>query len=134
MTLRGHTNAVVDLATDPDSQYGLVSASHDGTCRIWDVRAGRSEKDGRVGSSVFIIERESGKDKDGSGAREKKPGGEGRKVFTVHWDREVGIVSAGEDRRMQINRGKGVSAEMEPSSGEAKASGSGGGSGGISRS
>lgn len=109
MTLRGHTNAVVDLAADPDSAYGLVSASHDGTCRVWDVRAGRSEKEGRVGSSVFVIEREIGNDQDGSGARAKKPGGEGRKVFAVRWDREVGIVSAGEDRRVQINRSKGVS-------------------------
>ncbi len=126
MTLRGHTNAVVDLAADPDSAYGLVSASHDGTCRVWDVRASRSEKEGRVGSSVFVIERESAKDPDGTGAREKKPGGEGRKVFTVKWDREVGIVSAGEDRRVQINRGKTASAEVEPSGGDSKASGSGG--------
>lgn len=126
MTLRGHTNAVVDLAADPDSAYGLVSASHDGTCRVWDVRAGRSEKEGRVGSSVFVIERESGKDQDGAGARAKKPGGEGRKVFAVRWDREVGIVSAGEDRRVQLNRGKTVSAEIRPSSGDAEASGSGG--------
>ncbi len=126
MTLRGHTNAVVDLAADPDSTYGLVSASHDGTCRVWDVRASRSEKEGRVGSSVFVIERESAKDPDGTGAREKKPGGEGRKVFTVQWDREVGIVSAGEDRHVQINRGKTASAEVEPSGGDSKASGSGG--------
>lgn len=134
MTLRGHTNAVVDIAADPDSAYGLVSASHDGTCRVWDIRAGRSEKEGRVGSSVFVIERESAKDQDGSsGARAKKPGGEGRKVFAVRWDRAVGIVSGGEDRRIQINRGGGggtaLSAEDRFSSGgggDAEASGSGG--------
>lgn len=116
MTLRGHTNVVVDLAADPDSAYGLVSASHDGTCRVWDVRAGRSEKEGRIGSSVFVIERESIKDQDGSVARAKKPGGggEGRKVFSVRWDREVGIVSGGEDRRVQINRGKTVAADFRP--------------------
>lgn len=107
MTLRGHTNVVADLATDPDSAYGLVSASHDGTCRVWDVRAGRNENQGRVGSSVFVIERESGKDQDGTGARVKTRWGEGHnKVFAVRWDREVGIVSAGEDRHVQINRSK----------------------------
>jgi hypothetical protein len=26
------------------------------------------------------------------------------KVFGVRWDKEVGIVSAGEDKRIQINR------------------------------
>lgn len=132
MTLRGHTNAVVDLAPDPDSAYGLVSASHDGTCRVWDVRAGRSDKEGRVGSSVFVIERESGKDQDGvHGARVKKPGGEGRKVFAVRWDREVGIVSVGEDRRVQINRGKAVSVENRSGGGDAEGSwGAGRGRGG----
>ena len=130
MTLRGHTNAVVDLATDPDSSYGLVSASHDGTCRIWDVRAGRSENEGRVGSSVFVIERESEKDQDGvnGAARTRKSGGEGRKVFAVRWDRKVGIVSAGEDRRVQINRGKAITAENRSSDGgdiERSSSGSG---------
>ena len=127
MTLRGHVNAVVDLATDPDSPYGLVSASHDGTCRVWDVRAGRSEKEGRVGSSVFVIERESEMDPDGvSGARGKKPGGEGRKVFSVGWNREVGIVSAGEDCRVQINRGKAVTPENRSSDGDAAGSKVGG--------
>ena len=138
MTLRGHTNAVVDLASDPDSPYGLVSASHDGTCRVWDVRAGRSEKEGRVGSSVFVIERESAREKDQEGtgaARVKKSptGGEGRKVFSVRWDRDVGIVSAGEDRQVQINRGKAVSADMRPpidADDDAEVSGSGSGSGG----
>ncbi|KAI4135068.1 MAG: hypothetical protein LQ347_000993 [Umbilicaria vellea] len=102
MTLRGHTNAVVSLARDPDSAYGLVSGSHDGTCRVWDVRSSKSEKEGVVGESIYRIERESGA-RDG-----RKVGGEGVKVFGVAWDAEVGIVSAGEDKRVQINRGKGV--------------------------
>ena len=105
MTLRGHTNAVVTLASDPNSAYALVSGSHDGTCRVWDVRSSRSEKDGRVGESMYTIGRESVK---GEG---KKVGGEGVKVFGVCWDREVGLVSAGEDKRVQINRGKGTLAE-----------------------
>ncbi len=100
MTLRGHTNAVVSLARDPDSSYGLVSGSHDGTCRIWDVRSSKSEKDGVVGESMYTISRESQR---GEG---RKVGGEGVKVFEVCWDKDVGIVSVGEDKRLQINRGK----------------------------
>ena len=102
MTLRGHSNAVVSLATDPRSSYGLVSASHDGTCRVWDVRSSRSDKEGRVGDSTYVIERESTK------GQARKAAGEGTKVFAVCWDTEVGIVSAGEDKRVQINQGKGI--------------------------
>jgi WD40 repeat protein len=101
MTLRGHTNAVVALARDPDSEYGLVSGSHDGTCRIWDVRSTKKGKDGVVGESIYSIERESAKG-------EKRVAGEGIKVFGVCWDRKIGIVSASEDMRLQINRGEGV--------------------------
>ena len=102
MTLRGHTNAVVSLAPDPESSYGLLSGSHDGTCRIWDVRSSRSEKDGRVGESMYTIERESAK---GQG---RKVAGEGVKVFGVCWDKDIGIVSGSEDKRVQINTGKGM--------------------------
>ena len=105
MTLRGHTNAVVSLAADPDSSYGLVSGSHDGTCRVWDVRSSRSEKEGRVGESLYVIERESLK------GERKKVAGEGVKVFSVVWDKSVGIVSGGEDKRIQVNRGKGIVGE-----------------------
>ena len=105
MTLRGHTNAVVSLAADPASNYGLVSGSHDGTCRVWDVRSSRSEKEGRVGESLYVIERESVK------GEKKRVGGEGVKVFGVVWDKGVGIVSGGEDKRVQVNRGKGMVAE-----------------------
>ena len=101
MTLRGHTNAVVSLARDPESEYGLVSGSHDGTCRIWDVRNTKKGKDGVVGESIYSIERESAKG-------EKKVAGEGVKVFGVCWDRLIGIVSASEDKRLQVNRGQGV--------------------------
>ena len=99
MTLKGHTNAVVDLAHDPNSMYALASASHDGTCRVWDVRSTKAEKEGRVGQSMYSIGRESA-------GRESRASGEGVKVFSVVWDAEVGIVSAGEDKRAQINRGK----------------------------
>ena len=44
-----------------------------------------------------------------NGQKGKKPvGGEGIKVFGVNWDVELGIVSAGEDKRVQINRGRGL--------------------------
>lgn len=102
MTLRGHTNAVVTLASDPTSAYGLLSGSHDGTCRIWDVRSSRSDTDGMMGESIYTITRESVK------GEPRRIAGEGIKVFGVCWDQEVGIVSAGEDKRLQINRGKGV--------------------------
>ncbi|PGH15697.1 ribosome biogenesis protein YTM1 [Helicocarpus griseus UAMH5409] len=102
LTLRGHTNAVVCLARDPDSTYGLISGSHDGTCRIWDVRSTRTDKDGVMGESIYSIPRKSA---EGVG---KRVGGEGVKVFDVCWDKRVGIVSAGEDKMIQINRGEGV--------------------------
>ena len=66
------------------------------------MRSSRSEQDGRVGESVYCMERESAK---GQG---KRVGGEGVKVFGICWDRDVGILSAGEDKRVQINRGKGI--------------------------
>lgn len=106
MTLRGHTNKIVSLCQDPESNYGLVSGSHDGTCRVWDLRSSRAgtkdEGNGLVGEAVYVVERESQK----SGRR--PVGGEGIKVFGVAWDREVGIVSGGEDKMVQVNRGRGV--------------------------
>ncbi|CEL02703.1 Putative Microtubule-associated protein ytm1 [Aspergillus calidoustus] len=106
MTLRGHTNAVVTLARDPNSTYGLISGSHDGTCRIWDLRATKTDKGAAVGDSVYSISRKSLEEE--GRANSKRVGGEGVKVFSVCWDRQVGIVSAGEDKRIQINRGEGV--------------------------
>lgn len=106
MTLRGHTNAVVSLARDPHSPYGLISGSHDGTCRIWDIRSTKTDKDGVVGESVYSIGRKSLEEEGKS--ETKRVGGEGVKVFSVCWDATVGIVSAGEDKRIQVNRGEGV--------------------------
>ncbi|KAI6838537.1 Ribosome biogenesis protein [Hortaea werneckii] len=99
MTLRGHMNAVVSLARDPNSSYQIVSGSHDGTCRIWDIRSARQDATDRVGEAVYVIDRESAKGKPRSAV------GEGVKVFGVQWDPEVGIVSGGEDKRVQINKG-----------------------------
>jgi WD40 repeat protein len=103
MTLRGHTNAVASLDTNPISEYGLVSGSHDGTTRIWDVRSvktapGSGEGQGQIGESVYVIDRESG--------AKMRSHGEGVKVFSVRWERETGIVSGGEDKRIQINKGQ----------------------------
>ncbi|RDA95759.1 hypothetical protein CP533_5098 [Ophiocordyceps camponoti-saundersi (nom. inval.)] len=106
MTLRGHVNFVVSVAPSPENDYSLVSASWDGTCRVWDLRSARpgtaDEVGGRVGEPVYTIGREW--------LRGKKlpPAGEGAKVLAVAWDATWGIVSGGEDRKVQINRGKGL--------------------------
>ncbi|KAI1415239.1 ribosome biogenesis protein YTM1 [Hypoxylon sp. FL1857] len=107
MTLRGHRNMVGCLAVSPDNDYSLVSGSHDGTCRIWDlrsVRAGtKAEGGGNVSESVYVIERESLKVQ--KGPKSDVPG-RGAKVFGVAWDKSWGIVSGGEDKMVQINRGR----------------------------
>ena len=110
MTLRGHTNKVVSLSPSPDNEYSLVSGSHDGTCRIWDLRSVRpATKDegglGSVSEPVYVIERESRK-----GSKKKVVAGEGCKVFGVVWD-GLGIFSGGEDKKVQVNSGRNVLAE-----------------------
>lgn len=106
MTLRGHLNKVVSLAASPDSNYALVSGSHDGTVRIWDLRSVRpTSKDegaGSVSEAVYVIDRESREGK------KRALAGEGCKVFGVAWDKSWGIVSGGEDKRVQINRGRDI--------------------------
>ncbi|KAI5820615.1 WD40-repeat-containing domain protein [Pyronema omphalodes] len=82
-TLRGHTNAVVGLSANPANEWELASAGHDGTVRVWDVRASES-------GALFTINR------DGEGLTGNE------KVFDVEWSK-VGIVSGGEDKRVQIN-------------------------------
>ena len=82
-TLRGHSNAVVALSANPSNDWELASAGHDGTVRVWDVRASSS-------GNLFTINREG----------ENLTGTE--KVFDVEWS-SVGIVSGGEDKRVQIN-------------------------------
>jgi ribosome biogenesis protein YTM1 len=104
MTLRGHTNTVSSIVSSPENNYGLISGSYDGTCRIWDLRSTRQgtkeEGSGVVGEPVYVIERE--------GSTGRKVGGEGVKVFGVAWDTDVGIISGGEDKKVQINHGKGL--------------------------
>ena len=111
MTLRGHTNKVVSLSPSPDNEYSLVSGAHDGTCRIWDLRSVRpATKDegglGSVSEPVYVIERESRQS-----SKKKAVAGEGCKVFGVVWDEGLGIVSGGEDKKVQVNSGRNVLAE-----------------------
>lgn len=106
MTLRGHANMVVSLAPSPENYHSLVSGSHDSTCRVWDlrsVRIGTSEEGGgSVSEPVYSIGREWLKGK------KLPPAGDGAKVLSVVWDKTWGIVSGGEDRKVQINRGRGL--------------------------
>lgn len=109
MTLRGHVNMVVSLCASPENDYSLVSGSHDSTCRVWDLRSVRpgsaDEGGGSVSSPVYTIGREWLKDK------KLPPAGDSAKVFSVVWDKTWGIVSAGEDKKVQVNRGRGLLAE-----------------------
>ena len=110
MTLRGHVNKVVAVAAAPDNEYSLVSASHDGTCRIWDMRSSRKAVDDTdaasattsVSDAVFVIGRE------GREGKRRPLAGEGVKVFDVAWNKTWGIVSGGEDKQVQVNRGRDV--------------------------
>ena len=105
MTLRGHTNKVVSLSPAPDNDYSLASGSHDGTCRIWDLRsvrpAAKDEGMGGVSEPVYVIERE------GREGKKKSIAGDGYKVFGLTWDK-LGIFSGGEDKKIQVNRGRDV--------------------------
>ncbi|KAI0019581.1 ribosome biogenesis protein YTM1 [Xylariomycetidae sp. FL0641] len=111
LTLRGHRNMVAAVAAAPDdTPHGLVSAAYDGTCRVWDLRsvraATRTEGAGAVSESVYVVEREGGGKKRKGGASDVP--GHGAKLFDVKWDRTWGIVSAGEDKQVQVNRGRDV--------------------------
>ncbi|KAI1214532.1 ribosome biogenesis protein YTM1 [Annulohypoxylon truncatum] len=109
MTLRGHRNMVAALSASPDNEYSLVSGSHDGTCRIWDLRSARAgtraEGGGSVSEAVYVIERESQKGLKNGAGKSDVPG-RGAKVFGVAWDKSWGIVSGGEDKMVQINAGR----------------------------
>ena len=107
MTLKGHRNHVVALAQDPSNEYVLASASHDGTCRVWDVRSTKTTKDGITSQSVFTILRES---------LHGKPTpitGEGHKIFSIAWHPTLGILSAGEDKAVQVNSSDNISQELD---------------------
>ncbi len=102
MTLVGHKNLVSTLAAAPDNDYSLLSGSHDGTVKIWDLRDVRPArvKDGGVAGSVsepvVTIKRN---------VEPKKMAipGDGCKIFSVVWDQKLGIVSGSEDKKVQID-------------------------------
>lgn len=79
--LVGHTNFVSSLSRGPESNpFLLASGSHDGTVRIWDVRTTKS---------LHVIHRETLT--------------ENNAVFGVDWKQNLGIVSGGQDNKIQIN-------------------------------
>ncbi|EME80329.1 uncharacterized protein MYCFIDRAFT_63461 [Pseudocercospora fijiensis CIRAD86] len=96
----GHTNWIRSISPSPSSNtYQFVSASSDSTCKIWDLRSTSQNAAGNaIAKPVYTIERESQK-----GAPKSARGSESA-VFGVVWDEKVGIVSGGEDKRVQINR------------------------------
>ncbi|EMG49576.1 Microtubule-associated protein YTM1 [Candida maltosa Xu316] len=83
--LVGHTNFVVGLTASPHNQNMFASSSHDGTVKVWDVRAEKS---------LYTITREDGTTKN--------------KIFDVCWDSQIGIISGGEDKKIQINKGSDI--------------------------
>lgn len=103
MTLRGHFNAVVTLAKSPKDGNIFASGSHDGTVRVWDVRMGRSGLDegegGMIGEASYTLD-------DEEKSRKKIIGGEGVKIFGLQWDEKWGIVTGGEDKKVQIWQGR----------------------------
>jgi len=103
--LVGHKGSITGVSAAPEgNDYGLVSSSLDGTCRVWDVRSTRSalegglssEDGGKVGEASYVVRRAAV----GSDETTVKNG----KVFGVVWDQELGIVSGGEDGKVQIDR------------------------------
>jgi ribosome biogenesis protein len=96
MTLRGHKNSVVALARDPRNGHSLVSGSHDGTCRIWDLRNTKQGTDGITVQSLHTLVRESMKGPTPEVAS-------GAQVYGVYWSADLGILSAGQDKNIQIN-------------------------------
>lgn len=106
MTLRGHVNMVVSISPSPENDYSLVSGSYDSTCRVWDLRSVRpgtsDEGGGSISEPVYTIGREWLKGK------KLPPAGDGAKVLSVVWDKSWGIVSGGEDKKVQVNRGRGL--------------------------
>lgn len=85
--LIGHKNFVVDLAKDPINDYTFASASHDGSVKVWDIRSDKS---------IYSLTREQ----NSTGGHEK--------VLAVDWHEKVGIVSGGEDKKIQINKGTDI--------------------------
>ncbi|KAH3902386.1 probable Ribosome biogenesis protein YTM1 [Saccharomycodes ludwigii] len=84
--LIGHKNFVVSLSDCPTNQYMFASGSHDGTVKLWDVRSNKP---------LYTITREQ--DSVGLSSDDKK-------VFSCDWTEKIGIVSGGQDKKIQINK------------------------------
>lgn len=98
LILKGHKNAVVSLARDPTYGHNLASGSHDGTCRIWDLRNTKQGQAGMTGQSLYTIQRES------LGGKAASEVASGAQVFALCWDKDLGILSGGADKAIQVNR------------------------------
>lgn len=84
--LNGHKNFVVSLDRHPTNPNMFVSASHDSTCKIWDVRSNKP---------LYTITRENSV--------------EDNKVFAVKWSESINaVVSAGEDKQIQFNKTENI--------------------------
>ncbi|RMZ92652.1 hypothetical protein DV736_g76, partial [Chaetothyriales sp. CBS 134916] len=97
MTLKGHRNAVVGLARDPGSSHRLASASHDGSCRVWDLRFTKQGQEGITSQSLYTLGRQS------LHGKAQPEAGVGAQVYGVCWDRELGILSCGQDKCIQLD-------------------------------
>jgi ribosome biogenesis protein YTM1 len=108
LTLRGHANVAHSLAASPHNEHSLVSGSADGTCRVWDLRSVRpaTRDEGGLGGvceAAFVIERQGA-----AKGRKRDFPGDGCRVFSVVWDKQLGIVSGGEDKRVEVHSAVGV--------------------------
>ncbi|KAL6944899.1 ribosome biogenesis protein ytm1 [Hanseniaspora vineae] len=80
--LIGHKNFVSSLSACPTNQYMFCSGSHDGTVKIWDTRSTKP---------LYTITRELSQ--------------QDNKVFATEWSSKIGgIISAGQDKQIQINK------------------------------
>ncbi|CCH59197.1 hypothetical protein TBLA_0B03570 [Henningerozyma blattae CBS 6284] len=87
--LIGHKNFVVSLDTCPENDYMLCSGSHDGTVKVWDVRST---------TPMYTITRED----------KSVQKGVNDKVFAVNWSETAGIISGGQDKKIQFNKGDNI--------------------------
>lgn len=76
--LNGHHNFVVALAKSPKNDYQFASASHDGSVRIWDVRANRA---------VFVVDREVEV--------------ESQDLYCIDWAEDI-VAAGGRNKRLEM--------------------------------